>query len=115
MSVVKIIKNPFDKKSETRKIHRKLCICEAVKDIDYNNALIYVNGTLRDKKYKLNSKDVCVIRQYPSGAISVGTGILIGIIVGTPIVLGITDSLMTMITGKGLFERVGERIKEWFK
>ena len=99
MSVVKIINNPFDKKSETRKIHRKLCICEAVKDIDYNNALIYVNGTLRDKNYKLNSKDVCVIRQYPSASVSVGAIVALSFLT-----FAITDVVVEAVTGKTIGE-----------
>ena len=84
----------------TIKVESEIKISE-VDNLDWENCLIYVNGTRKDKDYVLKDNDSVIIRQYPSST----TAIFVGLLLATAVVVDLG-------TGKGLISRF---IKSLFK
>lgn len=84
----------------TIKVEPEIKISEVDK-LDWENCLIYVNGTQKDKDYILKDNDSVIIRQYPSST----TAIFVGLLLATAVVVDLA-------TGKGL---ISYFIKNLFK
>ena len=78
-------------------------IKEVLPELDYKNAIIYVNGFEIDENYILKKNDICTIRVFPEGL----TGLLIGDIAFSALVL--INIGPRLFTGKNIFYH----IREW--
>lgn len=65
MAVINLYKSALNSDYETIHAPSEKKICEVVKNIDFGNSLIYVNGFQRDENYVLQLNDICTIRQFP--------------------------------------------------
>jgi len=70
-----------------------LCDYIALREFDFDNCLIYVNGFQKDKDYVVKEDDVITVRQFASGALSVGTVVSL---VGAGIILGGTGLALVL-------------------
>lgn len=66
-AIVNIFDSAFTDEHRAIKVQSGLRI-EEVENLDWENALIYVNGFERTKDYKVKENDVVTIRQFPSGS-----------------------------------------------
>ena len=71
-AIVSIFDLAFDGKHRTIKVQSGLSV-EEVENLDWENSLIYVNGTPKEKDYVIRENDSVTIRRYPSDAPTAGT------------------------------------------
>jgi len=76
--IINLFRSAFDNNHETITLDKSVAIIEALPDLDYENAIIYVNGEEKDHAYILQNKDVCTIRQFPKG----GAGKIVDVVAG---------------------------------
>lgn len=89
-SVINLFKNAFISNFETIVVNENKDI-KSVINIDFDNSLIFVNGKVADRNYRLKDGDICTIRCYPAGGVTIGGFLLFASVVA--IMKGIEKSL----------------------
>lgn len=67
-SRILVYRTPLNNKLEEYSSKEVKAIKEIVKDLDYSNCIVFVDGFQKDENYILKENEVATIRQYPSGS-----------------------------------------------
>lgn len=65
MFEIKLFESAFSGKHKIFTFDKSSSVKELLPNVDYDNALVYVNGFQKDENYVLKDKDLCVIQIYP--------------------------------------------------
>ena len=102
--IVNVYKNSVGSDYETIKCNSRITIKEAIGERDWDNTLIFCNGSIVDKDYKPFEEDVVCVRTFPS---AVAGYVAAGIFVAA-VVIWDADLIVTSCTGKHIHEHIGD-------
>jgi hypothetical protein len=105
VSTINVYKSASGNNYETVEARENMSIREALPELDFDRAIIAVNGFLADEGYELQDNDICTIRLFPKG--SPGSSpleIVLGIM--TLGVYTAVDAIYSSVTGHTLLQDI---------
>lgn len=106
MARIVIFRNPFSSEKEELDIHEHISVKDAV-SFNPDNSLVFINGIKRDSTWILQEDDICLIREFPEGALTLSVAIAISAVA----VYYLVDGFVEYFTGFSISDAISGGIR----
>ena len=91
-----VVYKEFSDARDIRIIREGVPLYESLPDIDFDNAVILVNGRLSSRDYIPKDKDVVTVRQLPAAGVSMATALIVAAVTVAIVAVGAVVGFMLM-------------------